>query len=163
MAESASRGPSMVLTRCFASGCNERVRSRMFKEYLSPAEFKRYTAYALAAFIQGDRHLVQCVGADCDQVVHVAALQPHDLQCSKCKTVFCSSCGAEGHQPSTCSQLRAWVKKNTDEGENITWIHANTKPCPKCHVNIEKNQGCNHMTCRRGTGGCGEWQQHTIV
>ena len=29
----------------------------------------------------------------------------------------------------------------------VTWIMANTKACPKCKVNIEKNQGCQHMTC----------------
>ena len=37
--------------------------------------------------------------------------------------------------------------KNKSESENITWMIANTKNCPKCQRPIEKNQGCNHMTC----------------
>ena len=37
--------------------------------------------------------------------------------------------------------------KNSAESENMNWILANTKPCPKCARPIEKNQGCMHMTC----------------
>ncbi|RHY58528.1 hypothetical protein DYB38_008783, partial [Aphanomyces astaci] len=35
-----------------------------------------------------------------------------------------------------------------NESETANWILANTKKCPKCSIRIEKNQGCNHMTCR---------------
>lgn len=31
--------------------------------------------------------------------------------------------------------------------ETCNYIHANTKDCPKCHIYIEKNGGCNHMQC----------------
>lgn len=31
--------------------------------------------------------------------------------------------------------------------ENEKWIQNNTKECPNCHAHIEKNRGCNHMTC----------------
>ena len=34
------------------------------------------------------------------------------------------------------------------ESENMNWILANTKPCPKCSRPIEKNQGCMHTTCQ---------------
>ena len=46
-----------------------------------------------------------------------------------------------------CTTVKKWVIKNSAESENLNWILANTKPCPKCKRPIEKNQGCMHMTC----------------
>ena len=60
-----------------------------------------------------------------------------------------------------------WELKNNSESENINWIIANTKSCPnkKCGRPIEKNQGCNHMTCKLcGHDFCwlckGNWKDH---
>jgi len=38
---------------------------------------------------------------------------------------------------------------NTKDKGNMDWLRANTKKCPKCGVNIEKNQGCMHMRCTK--------------
>ncbi|KAG9307449.1 hypothetical protein G9A89_017279 [Geosiphon pyriformis] len=39
------------------------------------------------------------------------------------------------------------------EEETIAFIDSKTKRCPKCKSNIEKDGGCDHMTCR--APGCG--------
>ena len=44
--------------------------------------------------------------------------------------------------------MTLWLEKCNNESETVNWILANTKKCPLCMVRIEKNQGCNHMTCR---------------
>ncbi|KAK2969219.1 hypothetical protein RJ640_020369 [Escallonia rubra] len=60
---------------------------------------------------------------------------------------FCWNCTEEVHRPVDCDTRAKWIRKNSDESENMNWILANSKPCPKCKRNIEKNKGCNHMKC----------------
>ena len=73
-----------------------------------------------------------------------------DIICP-CGTSFCSKCGKEDHYPVTCEQLASWesVNGSSVEEETDLWIKINTKQCPKCHVQIEKNSGCMHMTCKK--------------
>jgi len=47
-----------------------------------------------------------------------------------------------------------WERKRKDDSETMHWITANTKPCPKCGKLVEKNGGCNLMTCRCGQHFC---------
>lgn len=79
---------------------------------------------------------------------------------------FCFACVSETiHWPIQCDDLEQWKEKianeiaELDEGEEPEpdgnfndvaqrlWMKANTRPCPKCKAPIEKNDGCNHMTC----------------
>ncbi|CAH6718186.1 E3 ubiquitin-protein ligase Hel1p [[Candida] jaroonii] len=61
---------------------------------------------------------------------------------------FCYNCQYENHLPCPCNIVRSWIKKCKDDSETANWIEANTHNCPKCLNSIEKNGGCNHMTCR---------------
>mmetsp|Transcript_16075 Transcript_16075/g.36920 ORF Transcript_16075/g.36920 Transcript_16075/m.36920 type:complete len:1239 (-) Transcript_16075:89-3805(-) len=74
---------------------------------------------------------------------------------------FCFHCGEGAHWPVSCQLLQSWlttVDKHVKEVErdgdgdvnevsHKLWLKANTKPCPKCKAPIEKNDGCNHVTC----------------
>ncbi|CAI7852799.1 unnamed protein product, partial [Closterium sp. NIES-54] len=75
-------------------------------------------------------------------------------------------CLEEAHRPVDCETVGKWILKNSAESENMNWILANSKSCPKCKRPIEKNQGCMHMTC---TPPCkyefcwlclGAWSEH---
>jgi len=63
-------------------------------------------------------------------------------------TVLPPIAGEEAHDPASCTQLAEWALKCVNESETANWILANTRKCPACNARIEKNQGCNHMTCR---------------
>ncbi|CUM68176.1 uncharacterized protein PRCAT00005894001 [Priceomyces carsonii] len=60
---------------------------------------------------------------------------------------FCFACQYENHLPCPCWIVKMWIKKCEDDSETANWIQANTQICPKCNSSIEKNGGCNHMTC----------------
>ena len=70
-----------------------------------------------------------------------SAKQP-DLVCEACGIDFCFHHDTF-HRGQKCSGL---VSKRTGL-RNWVWQLTNTKRCPKCHVHIQKNGGCPHMTC----------------
>lgn len=46
------------------------------------------------------------------------------------------------------------LKELVATAETEKWIRRNSQKCPACHVNIEKNDGCNKMVCKCGTYFC---------
>jgi len=71
------------------------------------------------------------------------------------------------HRPLDCPKFSKWMSLvgGKDDSLNSGWIQKNSKQCPQCKINIEKNQGCMHMTCRNcGHHFCwlclGDWKQH---
>ncbi|EGW32640.1 uncharacterized protein SPAPADRAFT_61700 [Spathaspora passalidarum NRRL Y-27907] len=62
---------------------------------------------------------------------------------------FCFDCNYENHLPCPCWIVKKWIKKCNDDSETANWIDANTHGCPQCQSAIEKNGGCNHMTCKK--------------
>jgi hypothetical protein len=66
------------------------------------------------------------------------------LKCKECKVNVCPKCHSTHSAFMSCeramgSSFNAW-KHSTPSG---------CKPCPNCRFYIEKNEGCNHMTCSR--------------
>ena len=51
-------------------------------------------------------------------------------------------CRKEGHRPIKCKQLEEWealLKGKNSDFIDEAWIKLNTKKCPNCNVDIEKN------------------------
>ncbi len=47
-----------------------------------------------------------------------------------------------------------WIKKCQDDSETVNYLVANTRECPKCGKSIERDGGCNLMTCKCGQYFC---------
>lgn len=150
-----NKGTSCINVKCPEEKCQCRISDEVFKMFLDEEHWNRYLYLLAKSFIYDCPDFKECTGVDCKTVCYYPGGGSYNVCCPVCKTIFCFKCGTEPHKPATCSMVVEWNKKNRDDAENVKWLTANTKQCPKCHTNIEKNQGCNHMTCNKSVGGCG--------
>lgn len=167
-----NEGPACVNTTCPEASCREIVTEDEINEALAnnPAERAKYWNFQLRSFVESNPLTRWCPGRGCERVA--CATSPAVMEtegkvacCDSCMTHFCLVCGEEPHSPVGCKHLAKWNEKCRNESETANWILANTKSCPKCVSRIEKNQGCNHMTCQRCKHEfcwicMGDWNEH---
>lgn len=68
------------------------------------------------------------------------------IQCVYCHRLTCFTHKCPWHEGVTCKEY-GMPQTDRQQHANQRWIDGHTKKCPKCHVHIEKNAGCDHMTC----------------
>ncbi|KAH0609326.1 uncharacterized protein H6S33_012812 [Morchella sextelata] len=140
--------------QCPSEGCSMIVDSKTV-DLLVPVEIdKRYKELLNRTYVDDKPNLRWCPAPNCEYAVDCAIrpVQLHTIVPSvncRCGHNFCFGCGFSEHQPCPCALVKKWLKKCEDDSETANWISANTKECPKCVSTIEKNGGCNHMTCRK--------------
>ncbi|KAJ0977173.1 hypothetical protein J5N97_012647 [Dioscorea zingiberensis] len=144
---SISDGPGSLSLRCPDPSCGAAVGQDMINSLASDEDKEKYSRYLLRSYIEDNRKTKWCPAPGCDFAVEfIMGSGSYDVSCN-CSYAFCWNCTEEAHRPVDCSTVSKWILKNSAESENMNWILANSKPCPKCKRPIEKNQGCMHITC----------------
>ncbi|CAI4223155.1 unnamed protein product [Auanema sp. JU1783] len=134
--------------QCFAYDCPLLIEDEKVLSYISREDVRMaYHRLITNSFVESNRLIKWCPGPDCGKAIKVSQAEARPVQCT-CNMCFCFGCANEWHEPVNCRLLRLWMKKCSDDSETSNWINANTKECPKCQVTIEKDGGCNHMTCK---------------
>lgn len=140
-------GPGCLTLRCPDPSCRAAIGQDMISLLASDEDKDKYCRYLLRSYIEDNRKTKWCPAPGCEYAVDFAVGGgSFDVSCL-CSFSFCWNCTEEAHRPVDCGTVSKWILKNSAESENMNWILANSKPCPKCKRPIEKNQGCMHMTC----------------
>ncbi|ORY40976.1 hypothetical protein BCR33DRAFT_719081 [Rhizoclosmatium globosum] len=141
--------------QCPDASCSVIVDEKTVETLVDPKVFEKYKALLIKSYVDDVPSLKWCPHPNCEYAVQckVPASSLDEIVPSvKCGDghSFCFGCSLpQDHQPCVCSLVKLWLKKCADDSETANWISANTKECEKCQSTIEKNGGCNHMTCRK--------------
>lgn len=143
---------------CPDPSCDAEVNIIDLYSVLEQTTLDKYERFLVLASLRADPNVRWCPRLSCSAAIKGP---PKDeslwLTCGTCQLQVCFACGDERHDPATCGKeakdLIAQRNNTVREAEELfeqwhTGKPSDVKACPKCKSYIEKNQGCNHMTCR---------------
>lgn len=139
---------------CMGHKCNVRVDEATVEKLVAPDVFDKYMGFLLSAYVDDHPLLTWCPAAGCGRAIKITPGPTNVGVLCDCQHLFCFECGQEAHAPATCGMLVAWKAKAKDGSETTNWLLSHTKSCPKCGKPVEKNGGCNHITCPCGAHFC---------
>eukprot|EP00731_Ephydatia_muelleri_P020266 Em0012g1091a len=157
---------------CPEYGCFKLVPVEMIDRLVSKEMAAKYLSSDIKAFVEANPHIQWCPYPGCDQAIlfHPPSAEDSPTHKDSSQVVhcgnrhyFCRDCKEEPHEPCNCDEWKKWLNKaeelapkiggkteqETNDAANQSWLISMCKPCPQCKVQIEKNEGCNHMTCRK--------------
>ena len=144
---------NILPVRCFgclpSSGRPESSECNTWPEFyvrasLCEKEYADYLAASLRIWSLCSSDARVCNTPDCQGLTFV---QPGDVSwtCSFCRSLWCVQCRKK-HDPSVSCASFAQEEKADHEMRKLI-ASGSVKQCPVCKNGVQKNEGCNHMTC----------------
>ena len=127
--------------KCPMEECKFQIPENELKWYLKdqPELLVKYHKFKNAQEVAANPNLKWCIRPGCERVVEVRDPANPLMKCV-CGQEFCFKCNNEWHPNMKCEDFIDKMYKNYIKTAEVRF-------CPNCRALIEKNDGCNHMTC----------------
>jgi IBR domain, a half RING-finger domain len=119
--------------------CKIEISDEIIQKSVTALMYEKFLVFKKNEELNNCPFLRWCSQPDC-KGYDLGGLNKQMLMCNICGFKYCYYCGEAWHRNSKCKgsmdkELDKWGQKN------------NVKYCPHCRRKIEKNFGCDHMTC----------------
>ena len=136
--------------RCPELDCGTALDYETIKHILcangEKALFERYDKFICRTILEQMAEFIWCSNPKCAMgQLNQGGKEGNIVTCLRCRHKTCFTHKTPWHTGLTCSQYD--LKMDPKVQASLQWITQNTKQCPKCAYRIEKNDGCDHMTC----------------
>mmetsp|Transcript_25725 Transcript_25725/g.45142 ORF Transcript_25725/g.45142 Transcript_25725/m.45142 type:complete len:366 (+) Transcript_25725:475-1572(+) len=123
---------------CLNHSCSDAFKEVEVMSFVNEDLKTKFVKFKTRQELKRNAYLRFCPRADCEG--YDIAFNKRRLMCNLCTYEYCAYCSEAWHGNSKCkaendAMLDNWAKKNK------------VRYCPSCHMRIEKEGGCNHMTC----------------
>lgn len=90
----------------------------------------------------------QCYNGICNNIVLIPD-NTQEANCTDCKVTWCHKCNSTPYHEGVSCQQHKFINDSSPETLEIKKMVSDGKVrlCPTCNYGIEKNTGCNKMTC----------------
>lgn len=160
----------VICIKCPHQECSEEMYEEDMEDLLEESDFARLQQLVFLTQIRQDLNARWCPRPGCKTVCRLSPTTPFSssssrsvdvvqrLVCGTCQFIFCSGCGMEYHPKMSCKRK---AKKSAQQDKKLIGRRAAKEKklsiksmklagftkCPGCNAFIEKDSGCNHMTC----------------
>ena len=135
--------------KCMKAGCNCTIPPNSVKDLCEPAIYENLLRFLMDQQVSMADTLTFCPNPQCAKATDLLGMTLcNTIKCSSCRHEFCGECREPSHAPATCTEKQTWEAFTDEQVMQQRLFGKNVKTCPNCKVVIEKNEGCNHMTCR---------------
>lgn len=138
----------MTALQCPGYKCNVLLDDQVIISVLDESWVSKYKQVITNGYVLSKRMICWCPGKDCSNAIEMKDLTNQPAVRCSCGMLFCFKCSNDIHNLIPCKMAVLFNKDKDQHLSTGVWLAKNCKQCPKCFVEIEKNGGCNHMTCR---------------
>ncbi|CAB4489698.1 unnamed protein product [Rhizophagus irregularis] len=132
---------------CPTKGCKKKMERHDIKNIATKQVFEAYDELAYKIAIQRIPEFRWCKAPCGAGQIHIGKDEAPIVICEGCGAHSCYKHEVAWHTGQTCKEYDESIKQS--DFATADYISRETKGCPGCSIPIEKDGGCDHITCTK--------------